>query len=77
MMTKIEENDLVYLISMANKMEALEWDGVDSWCGYGDSFKKYKADWAEHLGIDKTSAEDMTFEELARIEVKQIYGKNN
>lgn len=72
-----EENDLVYLISMANKMEALEWDGVDNWCGYGESFKKYKADWAENLGIDKKEAENMTFEELARIEVKQFYGKNN
>lgn len=77
MIIEIEENDLVCLISMANRMEALEWDGVDNWSGYGDSFKKYKADWAESLGIDKTSAEDMTFEELARIEVKQTYGKNN
>ena len=72
-----EENDLVCLISMTNKMEALEWDGVNNWNGYGESLKKYKADWAESLGIDRVSAEDMTFEELARIEVKQIYGKNN
>lgn len=77
MMIEIKENDLIYLISMANRMEALEWDGVDNWNRYGDSFKKYKADWAESLGIDKASAEDMTFEELARIEVKQTYGKNN
>lgn len=38
----VEREELVELIASQLKLIALEQDGVDNWCGYGESFKDVK-----------------------------------
>lgn len=55
---KISEKELIELLATSIKMYALEYWGVDNWCGYGENFKETKAKY----GPD---CED--FEDCARI----------
>lgn len=42
---KISEKELIELLATSIKMDALEYWGVDNWCGYGENFKETRAEY--------------------------------
>lgn len=55
---KISEKELIELLATSIKMDALDYWGVDNWCGYGENFK-------ETISQYGSKCED--FEDCARI----------
>lgn len=62
---KISESELIKLLATSIEMDALEFDGVDNWSWYGESFNEI----VQEYFPDKTEEEleDITFEDCAEI----------
>ena len=65
----IEKDELVDLLSAANKLFALECGGVDNWSWYGESFGDYLRDWAAEYDLDPD--EDWDFGDIAAEDIKR------
>lgn len=55
---KISESELIELLASSIELEALEFWGVDNWCGYGENFEETRKEYG-------SNCED--FEDCARI----------
>lgn len=65
----IEKDELVGLLSAANKLAALRRGGVDNWSWYWDSLDDYLHDWAAEYDLDPD--EDWDFTDIAAEDIKR------
>lgn len=65
----IEKDELVGLLSAANKLAALGRGGVDNWSWYGESLGDYLCSWAAEYNLDPDG--DWDFADIAAEDVKR------
>jgi hypothetical protein len=65
----IEKDELVGLLSAANKLYALNCGGVDNWSWYWDSLDDYLRSWAAEHDFDPD--EDWGFVDIAAEDIKR------
>lgn len=65
----IEKDELVELLSAANKLYALNCGGVDNWSWYWDSLDDYLRSWAAEYNLDPD--EDWGFADIAAEDIKR------
>lgn len=65
----IEKDELIGLLSAANKLFALERGGVDNWSWYEDSLGDYLRSWAAEYDLDPD--EDWDFGDIAAEDIKR------
>ena len=65
----IEKDELVGLLTAANKLFALERGGVYSWSLYGESLEDYLRSWAAEYDLDPD--EDWDFGDIVAEDIKR------
>ena len=68
---QISEKDLLDLLTIKNRYQCLEADGVDNWEWYMTNKKEYISE-ELNIPIEKVEEEDLDFSDIAKVELKSF-----
>lgn len=66
----IQKEELKRLLTESHILNCLERDGVDNWIGYMEGRDDYISSYLAASGIITTNEDDIDFDDLAEIEIK-------
>ncbi len=68
---QISENDLLALLTIRNKYQCLDAEGVDNWEWYMENKNQFISE-ALNIPIEKVEEEDLDFSDVAEAELKSF-----